>query len=370
MHPAALRLAIVSDAQPERNGVGTYYRDLCEHLRPVLGRVAFMAPGAGEPAVRCWLRMPLPGDGTQRVELPSPLALRRRLRDLRPHAVVAATPGPYGLLGARCARRMGARLVVGLHTDFEALSALYWGTVFGRLNRWGMASVHRRLFRGADCVVANSPGMRGLARRNGVAAAELMGTQLPREFLDMPVEPLGERLERVLFVGRLAAEKRVHRVLEAAAQRPGLCFGIAGDGPLRADVEAAAARRPNLRYLGWQSRAGIRRALDGADLLVLPSEVEAFGTVALEALARGRTALVSPGCGISGWPELARGLYEMRPGEGLAEAIDRLAALDPAERRSSAARGRAAVHAMSAATRAQWLEVLGAAGDGQLPEAV
>lgn len=368
MHPAQLRVAIVSDAQPERNGVGTYYRDLAEHLEPIVGEVTFLGPGAGEPALRRWLRMPLPGDATQQVEVPSPIGLRRRLESLRPHAVVAATPGPYGLLGARYAAALQARLVVGLHTDFEALSALYWGAVFGRINRWGMAAVHRRLFRRADCVVANSPGMLELARRNGVASTELMGTQLPRDFLERPPAPVGERVGRILFVGRLAAEKRVHRVIEAAERLPHLSFAIAGEGPLRAEVEAAAARLDNLSYLGWLARPGIREALDGSDLLVLPSDVEAFGTVALEALARARMALVSPGCGIRDWPDLARGLCEMDPREHLADTIGRLARLDPEARRAHAREGREAVLAMSRATCTQWLEVLGARADATADE--
>jgi len=358
------RLAIVSDARPGRNGVGTYYSDLVEHLAPYCAAIDRIWPAVENNALAPWLSMALPGDPTQQLELPSPVALRRRLHDFRPDAVIVATPGPYGLLGARVANSLGARLVAGLHTDFEALGRLYWGPVTGYVNRRCIAGLHRWLFSRADCVVANAPGMVDLARRNGVRDARLVGTLLPLDFLEQPTAPVAGDLRHVVFIGRLATEKRVERVIDAARRLPAIDFTIAGEGPLRAEVEAAAEALPNLFHGGWLDRASIRAMLDRADLLVLPSDVEAFGTVALEALARERLALVSAGCGIRDWPELAVGLHEMQPAEDLADAIQRLAAIDPARRREDAARARAAVQAMTAATRDQWLAILRGAEAG------
>ena len=45
--------------------------------------------------------------------------------------------------------------------------------------------------------------------------------------------------------------------------------------------------------------------MDAADALVLPSELESFGNVALEAMGRGRIAVVTNTCGIVNWPGLA-----------------------------------------------------------------
>lgn len=360
----ALRVAIISDAEPGRNGVGTYYLDLADHLRGHVAAIECLWPNQGEQGVATWASMPLPGDRTQRLELPSPVAVRQRLRDFRPNVVVVATPGAYGLFGVRAARALRARLIVGLHTDFEALGELYGGRLTGGVNRRLMLGVHRWLLQRADCVVANGHEMVELARRHGAADARLVGTQLPPAFLDTPIEPPGAELRRIIYVGRLAPEKRVGWVIAAARRLPGMAFTIAGDGPLRAEFEAAARELPNLDYAGWLTRDQIRAALDGADLLVLPSEIEAFGTVALEALARERLALVSPGCGIRNWPELAAGLYEMAADEDVAGAIQRLAAAPAAERQSNAARGRAAAHELNAATTRQWLGIL----NGEPPE--
>lgn len=356
-HWPPLRVAIVSDAAPERNGVGTYYRDLAEHLRPRLDALTLLCPGSGD-ALRHWLELPLPGDATQRLGLPSPRQLHRRLESFAPDVVVVATPGPYGLLGARVARRLGARLVFGLHTHYEALTGLYWGRLLAPLNRWWLAGSNRRLFRQADAVVTNAPAMATLAQRLGARRTHLLGTPLPRPFLERPPPPLARPPRRVLFVGRLAAEKRVSAVLDAAAALPALAFRIAGDGPERATVAAAGERLGNVEACGWLGREAILDALDDCDVLVLPSTVEAFGTVALEALARGRITLVSRGCGILDWPVLARGLHRIGDGEDVAAALARLRALDPEVLQRKANLGREAVTGMVAEGIDAWLQVL------------
>lgn len=358
-----LRLAIVSDAAPERNGVGTYYRDLAEHLTPRLAALAFLCPG-GAGALPHWLELPLPGDATQRLGVPSPRQLHRRLRDFAPDVVVIATPGPYGLLGARAAQRLEARVLFGLHTHYEALTGLYWGRLLAPLNRWWLAGTNRHLFRQAEAVITNSRGMHRLARELGARASHLLGTPLPRPFLERPPAPIGEPPRRVLFVGRLAAEKRVGAVLDAAAAMPHHRFRIAGDGPERHAVDSAARRLHNVEPLGWLAREAILDALDETDLLVLPSVVEAFGTVALEAMARGRITLVSHGCGIHDWPALARGLHRIGAAESLTAALHRVCELDASVLRHKAERGREAVLELSQQGIEGWLEVLAGPPEG------
>lgn len=63
---------------------------------------------------------------------------------------------------------------------------------------------------------------------------------------------------------------------------------IAGDGPLRADVEALMAPfAEHVRFLGALDAAGMQAAYDRARLLFWPGVNEAFGLVYLEAQAAG-----------------------------------------------------------------------------------
>ena len=363
------RIAVVSDAEPERNGVGAYYTDLVEHLRDRVAEVAVLGPG-GDGGLGS-VALPLPGDSTQKLWLPNLVSVRRRLQALRPHAVVVPTPGPWGLLGARLAGSFGAVLVVGFHTHYERLADLYWRSALGAIPRSYMRMANRFLFERGAVVLANSHAMVAAARDLGAKRVELMGTPIPRSFLDPEPTPLPRHVARVLFAGRLAPEKNVQAVAEAAAALPDIAFTIVGDGPERQALEAQAAGLPNLKLPGWVPRARLAGLIDDHDVLVLPSHVESLGTIALEALARGRNVLVSAHCGITEWPMLDRALFRIGDGETVAHALGRVASLDPTIRARKAAMGADGAREMNAWAIDGWLRVLAdhATPDAATPDA-
>ncbi|MFO7858058.1 MAG: glycosyltransferase, partial [Ectothiorhodospiraceae bacterium] len=301
-----VRVAFFSDALPERNGTGAYYHDLLAHLRPRVAAAAVMQPAASANGRRLSLRMP--GDATQELVVPNVPRIRRDLRVLQPNLIVTVTPGPFGLLGLREARRRGCGFISAYHTDFEGLSALYWGRLRAGLIQGVMDRVNRFICRRSGTVIGHSEGLRERLNALGAPRVDILGTPLDARFLAEPPAP-PEHLGRVCYAGRLAAEKNPQALIDAARRHPGIDFVIVGDGPERALMEAAASELPNLDYRGWLERESLRAVMDSADLLVLPSHMETFGSVALEAMARARPALVSAQAGITQWPGLAAGLF-------------------------------------------------------------
>ncbi len=355
---AARRVAILCDAAPGRNGVGTYYSDLAAQLRPHLDEVLLLSPDDSDQDIRHWMSVPLPGDHTQKLSMPSPIEVHRRLRKVRPDVLIVASPGPYGLMGRSFAKRMQVPVIFGLHTLYDQLTELYWNRWVGGISRRFMASLDRQLVQSAHTVIGNSESMVAAARSLGAKRARLLGTLLPSEFLATPQVPCRPQVERVLFVGRLAGEKRIDRVIAAAKALPQVVFEVIGDGPLRHEVCQADAEVRNLIYRGWQPRHGVLSALDRCDLLVLPSDIEAFGTVALEAMSRARVPLVSARCGIVDWPELAAGVYAFSPEDTLADALRRITALTAEERCAKAERAQNAAQQMNQRTLEAWLSTL------------
>jgi hypothetical protein len=98
--------------------------------------------------------------------------------------------------------------------------------------------------------------------------------------------------------------------------------------------------------------------LDDTDLLVLPSQVEAFGTVALEAMARARLTLVSAGCGIANWPAFRDALTVMAADESLTNAISRLLTQPPEALIDQAEQGRQQAHTMANDCIEQWIKLI------------
>lgn len=114
--------------------------------------------------------------------------------------------------------------------------------------------------------------------------------------------------KRLVCVGRLCEQKGQLLLVEAAAQlaREGLEFELVlvGDGPMRKDVEALAAREgitDRIRITGWASGDVVRSEIEGARALVLPSFAEGLPVVIMEALALSRPVVTTY---IAGIPEL------------------------------------------------------------------
>jgi glycosyltransferase involved in cell wall biosynthesis len=354
-----LRVAIVSDAAPERNGVGAYYRDLADHLKASGASVGLIAPRYRAGIWHGGFRFPLPGDPTQKLLIPSWSLVRRRLERLRPNVIVVPTPGPYGMLGMHLAGRLGVNLVVGFHTHFEALTDLFqhWGLRARIANTYLRAS-HRLLFRRSHLVLANSAEMIEVAREIGARRIGLMATSIPQRFLDRPIVTANPDLKRVLFAGRLAPEKNLDVIVEAARRLPEMEFLVAGDGPRRHWLKTQCDALPNLNHVGWVRRARILELIDSVDALVLPSRVESFGTIALEAMARARLVLVSSACGILSWDSLSRGIFQIRDDEHLADTLSRVRDLNPVLRERKARIARQAAADINRRNLSHWIRVL------------
>jgi len=352
---APVRVAFVSDSMPERNGVGAYYADLIAQLDGNRFAPTFVCPGG---AAGGGFHFPLPGDSTQHVFVPSPREFRRIMSKLQPQAVVVATPGPYGMLGVRWARKLGVRLIVGFHTDYAGVTDLYQRSLLRIFSRGYFRVVDRLMFRYADHVLANSAKMIEQAEAMGARRVSRIGTLLPRAVLETGPVPARPTFSRVLFAGRLAMEKRLHTVLEAAEKLPDVEFVIAGEGPLKERVEHAAARLSNLDYVGWLARSQLLVEMDAADALVLPSELESFGNVALEAMGRGRIAAVTDTCGIVNWPALAEHMVIFGLDTPLWQVLQDIGGWPEARRIALAEGARRAAQELNRTSLDQWCRLL------------
>lgn len=355
----ALNIAIISDAAPGRNGVGTFYIDLQEHLKDRVGRIELFSPTIEENGKwNAGLVLPLPGDATQKLCFPNPFTLQRQLQALRPDIVIIATPGVYGLLGAFLAGRMKIPAIAGFHTSFEAITDLYWAnSTAGKVVHGYFKVSNLYLFKKCKLVMANSQVMIDQARQLKAPATELIHTIISPAFTGHPVTPATGKLQRILFAGRLAPEKNIEAILQAARSLPQFHFTLAGDGPLRDTVQKAADELDNLTLLDWLKRETLREEIDRHDALILPSHFESFGTIALEAMARQRLVVVSPQCGIADWPSFRAGLFVMED-QNLTEALNRIARLSDDQRREKSLEAQQLTRALNDTSIAQWLALL------------
>jgi colanic acid/amylovoran biosynthesis glycosyltransferase len=148
--------------------------------------------------------------------------------------------------------------------------------------------------------------------------------------------PVSKAARRLLCIGRLSHEKGQLLLLEAARQLAdrGVDFTLvlAGDGPLRAEVEAEIARAglgDRVHITGWLDAAAVQREIAISTALVVASLSEGLPVVIMEAMACGRP-VVAPY--LSGIPELVTGatgwLFAAGDTGGLVDALEHCLAAD------------------------------------------
>ena len=171
--------------------------------------------------------------------------------------------------------------------------------------------------------------------------------------LPATVTPAAQRARRVLFAGRVVADKGADLFVASCAQlartHPDWDFRMIGADRFRADApltpfvsgllpRAAAAR---VDMAGYRPHAEVLAAMGQAAIVVVPSRwPEPFGMTALEAMAAGAAVVAAP---VGGLPEVVgKGglLCAPEPATGLAHAIAGLMD-DLSAREALATRGRA-----------------------------
>ncbi|MEY4416786.1 MAG: hypothetical protein RIQ53_4079 [Pseudomonadota bacterium] len=135
---------------------------------------------------------------------------------------------------------------------------------------------------------------------------------------------------RLLFVGRLCAEKGVRVLIDAfvAARARGVAMQLVlvGDGPLRGEIEALVRQhglQADVSLLGWRSSPQVRDELQRARAFVLPSFAEGLPVAIMEAFSLGRPVITTRIAGIPELVEDGRNGWLVAPGsvEALTDAL-------------------------------------------------
>ena len=196
-------------------------------------------------------------------------AIGRLLRRFAPD-VVQTHMARASALGGWAARSAGYPTLAMLHT---MINLKYYGAV--------------------DLFVPTTADQAAYLRENGVSADRLERIPHFRSLEPVavaraprPTDGVAKTLGR--FVHKKGFDVLLHAAAHAAAQGAPFRLEIGGDGPERNSLKALAARLgigDRVTFCGWVD--DVAAFLADADLFVLPSRIEPFGIVVLEAMACG-----------------------------------------------------------------------------------
>jgi glycosyltransferase involved in cell wall biosynthesis len=201
-------------------------------------------------------------------------AVRAR-RNFEPDVVHAHWWFPGGLVGTWVSGLSGVPLVTTLHgTDVR----LARGTAMAR-------PLFRHVLQQSSAVTTVS---RWLARETETIVSGVSASVAPMPVATDLFFPGGERdPNRLLFVGRLTAQKGIEGLIEALARmRHAASLDVVGDGPLASALAArvgALGLTDRVRWLGALPQPTLVDLYRRAAALVVPSTDEGLGLVAVEA---------------------------------------------------------------------------------------
>jgi glycosyltransferase involved in cell wall biosynthesis len=346
----SIRVALFTDSL-HPSGVGQVMETLARSLpryRYILYLACAAHPGADALAerlapyvagtARCTVR-----DDSE--DLEALHALVRQLGDWKIdlfHNHIGATwEGAWGTLAARCARVPVVVATEHLPNVLQIPHELeYRRRINGLLDRLFAVSESVR----QSLVAARLASPEKIVTvENGIEARRPCETRAEaRASLGLPAN-----VPVALFLGRLVPQKDPAALLQATRRlrRSGqpLHVLLAGDGPLRADLEEQARQlriEEQVQFLG--NRNDVDRLLAAADVLAMSSRFEGLPLAALEAMSMGLPVVGCDAPGVrdavehdvTGW------LAPVGDEEGLAQGLLRAVAGEPGRRWAEAARHR------------------------------
>jgi glycosyltransferase involved in cell wall biosynthesis len=242
-----------------------------------------------------------------RLAAPAYGRIARTVDEFQPDLVHCATEFMIGRLGQMVAGRSGIAQVSSYHTDFSRYTEAYGAPRLRSVVSNYIGRFHGRARRTYTPSAMARADLLGF----GVRDVEVWGRTIDtRTFRPDRRDPFFRRLNAwdhktvLLHVGRLAAEKGVHKILDAfRIARALLPVGsvrlvIAGGGPDEAALRRAAP--PDVTFLGvLDHKRALPELYASADAFVFASLTETLGLVVLEAMASGLPVIATSAGGVA-----------------------------------------------------------------------
>lgn len=290
-----MRVALISETfLPDINGVTTTLCRLLEHLQAEGHPAILFAPqGAPERYAGAEIvplsGMPLPLYPEVKLTPPQ-FGITAHLRRFQPDLLHLVSPVVLGMLGPHVAGTLRLPLLSSYHTNLGDYSHHYGlgflKDAFTSYLRW----IHNR------CRMTLCPSTATLhaLRRYGFRRLKVWGRGVdtqhfhPDRRSEAWRESVGCRPGEILllYVGRLAREKRVDLLADALRGLEGVRLVLVGDGPARVELQQRMQGLP-VYFTGYLKGLELATAYASADLFVFPSDTETFGQVVQEAMASG-----------------------------------------------------------------------------------
>jgi phosphatidylinositol alpha 1,6-mannosyltransferase len=262
-----------------------------------------------------------------RFAVPGQKHFEGRLDAFDPDIIHINSPCSLGHAAVRYGRRRTVPVVATYHTHFPSYAKYYKIKALETFS-W---TYLRKLYNACLEVYVPSEPVRRELRAHGFETTEFLPHGVDTSVFQPSYRSDEWRRANglegktvLLFAGRLVWEKDLRTLADASAivtaRHPEAVFVLAGDGPIRSELQQLM---PAAVFLGYQSGTDLSTVYASSDIFVFPSTTETFGNVTLEAMASGLAPVCAREGGAAGFiRDGATGLLtEPRDPSDLAEKI-------------------------------------------------
>ncbi|WP_028782924.1 glycosyltransferase [Thalassobacillus devorans] len=291
-----MKIAIITETfLPSTDGVVTRLKEAIKHLQKENNEVIVIAPDLG---VKEYEGAIVEGVKTTRMpfykskEFSMP---QKKVKDLlvkhEPDLVHVVNPALVGVSGVYYASKLGYPLIASYHTHVPKYLDYYRLYPFKPAVWWYFKKLHSY----ADLNLCTSKAIQKELIEKKIPNVHVWdrGVAIDKYHPSYYNQKMRERLsggkpdnKLLVFVGRLAPEKEIHKLKPMLERRNDISLAIVGDGPVRHQLEKTF-EGTNTTFTGFLYGEELSQAFASGDAFIFPSVTETLGLVILEAMASG-----------------------------------------------------------------------------------
>ncbi|CDQ19601.1 glycosyltransferase family 4 protein [Halobacillus karajensis] len=291
-----MKIAIITETfLPSTDGVVTRLKESIKYLRKQEHEVVVIAPDFGvteyEGAIVEGVKTTkMPFYRYREFSLP-----QRRVKELlqkhNPDLVHVVNPALVGVSGVYYADKLNYPLIASYHTHVPKYLDYYRLYPFKPLVWWYFRKLHNY----ADVNLCTSKAIKKELDEKNFHNVSVWdrGVAVDHYHPKHKNEAMRKRLtggktanKLLIFVGRLAPEKEIHKIRPLLERRNDLSLAIVGDGPVKKELEETF-KGTNTIFTGLLHGEELAQAFASSDALIFPSVTETLGLVILESMASG-----------------------------------------------------------------------------------
>lgn len=246
--------------------------------------------------------------------------IRQRLNHYKPDLITIVDVeglfwfSTWHLPGREYAKEHNIPYITEYHTDYYNVASTDPAAKF--LRDILLKPVNRNLYHQCDRTLSITPAATKSLRQMGICnyheipmygidISAFHPSRRSRKWLEPWLTPQEQDHKILLFLGRLAPEKRIDWLIDAFAQlkrrQPKCSLLIAGDGPEHTVnmLKSLAESIPDIHFTGFIHGETKANVLASCDVFCSPSPYETFGRTVVEAMASGTPVVSVNSTGVS-----------------------------------------------------------------------